>query len=242
MRIDRTRTRHPVAKGTMFEGLTVAEAREMQLHLRDRIVFHPPRGFAPRRVAGADVAFDQRRKLAFAAVVVIDLRSMADIEATTASTPVTFPYVPGYLSFRELPALAAAWKKVESRPDLLVLDAHGYAHPRRLGLASHAGILLDVPAIGCAKSVLCGRYGPLEERRGARSSLLDPKNGEEIGWALRTRDGVRPVFVSVGHRMDVSTAAELILELTPGGRRRLPETTRRADRLAAEAKQSSGAG
>lgn len=182
------------------------------------------------------MAFDNTRNLAFAAVVVIDLETMETVETATAVMPISFPYVPGYLSFRELPALAAAWKRLREQPDLAVLDAHGYAHPRRMGLACHAGLEFDLPAIGCAKSVLYGEVGELAETRGARAPLLDPKTGEEIGWALRTRDRVRPVYLSVGHKMDLPTAAELILRLTPAGRYRFPETTRRADRKAAELK------
>ncbi len=217
---------------------TVAEAREIQAQLRERVLFQPPQRFAPRRVAGADVAFDKARNLAFAGVVVIDLDTMETVETATAAVPIHFPYVPGYLSFRELPALVEAWKSLKGRPDLAVLDAHGYAHPRRVGLACHAGLEFDVPAIGCAKSILCGELGALAEERGSRASLLDPRTGEELGWALRTRSGVRPVYLSVGHRMDLPTAADLILRLTPGGSYRFPETTRRADRLAAEVKQS----
>jgi deoxyribonuclease V len=217
---------------------TVAEAREIQEELRKRVIFQPPHGFAPRVVAGADVAFDRARNLAFAAVVVIDIGSLETVESATAVLPIGFPYVPGYLSFRELPALAAAWERLRERPDLVVLDAHGYAHPRRMGLACHAGLEFGLPAIGCAKSILYGELGEAAEERGARASLRDPQSGEELGWALRTRDRVRPVYVSVGHLIDLPTAADLILRLTPGGRYRFPETTRRADRLAAELKSA----
>jgi deoxyribonuclease V len=221
---------------------TVAEARKIQEELRERIVFQAPRGFSPRRVAGADVAFDVARNLAFAAIVVVDLDSLETVETATATLPISFPYVPGYLSFRELPVLAAAWAGLRERPDLAVLDAHGYAHPRRMGLACHAGLEFGVPAIGCAKSILYGEAGELAAERGARAALVDPKSGEQLGWALRTRDRVRPVYLSVGHLIDLPRAAELILRLTPGGRFRFPETTRRADRLAAELKSGDGLG
>lgn len=223
----------------MFENLTVSEAREIQLRLKDRILFEPPAGFTPHLAAGADVAFDKRRKLAFAAVVVIDLDSLATVEVATAAMPVSFPYVPGYLSFRELPVLAAAWNQLARPPDVAIFDAHGYAHPRRMGLACHAGIVFDVPAVGCAKSILVGEVGGLSVQRGSRSPLVDPGTGEELGWALRTRDRVRPIYVSIGHRIDLPTAADLILRLTPGGRYRFPESTRRADRLASELKRAS---
>lgn len=219
--------------------VSVAEAREIQVRLRERIVSHPPPGFAPEVVAGADVAFDRARENAYAAVVVIDLESLETIESATASTPIAFPYVPGYLSFRELPALVAAWRKIERAPDAVVIDAHGYAHPRRMGLACHAGLAFDLPTVGCAKSVLCGESGELGSSRGSTAALTDPQTGEEIGRALRTKDRVRPVYVSVGHRVDLDTAVELILRVTPDGRYRFPETTRRADRLAAEAKRGA---
>ncbi|NIN72439.1 MAG: endonuclease V [Gemmatimonadetes bacterium] len=220
----------------MEPARSVAEARQIQERLRERLVFRPPRGFKPRVVAGADVAFDKARNLAFAAVVLIELDSLETVETATAALPISFPYVPGYLSFRELPALAAAWESLRERPDVAVLDAHGYAHPRRMGLACHAGLAFGLPAVGCAKSILCGEVGGLAEERGARAPLVDPKSGEQLGWALRTRDRVRPVYLSVGHLIDLPTAGELILRLTPGGRYRFPETTRRADRLAAEFK------
>ena len=221
----------------MDRALTVAEARERQLELRERLIFQTPTDFRPRRVAGADVAFDKARGLAFAAVVVIDMDGMETIDSAGAAVPIAFPYVPGYLSFRELPALEAAWEKLKQAPDVAVLDAHGYAHPRRMGLACHAGIVFGLPTVGCAKSILCGSVGPLAEERGARSPLIDLENGEELGWALRTRTRVRPVYVSVGHLIDLPTAADLVLKLTPGGRYRFPETTRRADRRAAELKR-----
>jgi deoxyribonuclease V len=221
-------------------SLTVAEARDIQRRLCERIVFEPPADFAPRRVAGADVAFDKSRNLAFAAVVVIELDTMKTVETATAAVPITFPYVPGYLSFRELPALAAAWKGLTETPDVAVLDAHGYAHPRRMGLACHAGIEFDLPTVGCAKTILYGELGELSDQRGATARLNDPVSGEVLGLAVRTRTRVRPVYVSVGHRIDLPTAVNLILRLTPGGRYRFPETTRRADRLAAQAKAELG--
>lgn len=226
----------------MQRAATVAEAREIQLALRERLALGPPPEFDPRRAAGADVAFDRKRGLAYAAVVVIDLETLETVDEATAIEPIAFPYVPGYLSFRELPALAAAWSRLVRPPDVAVFDAHGYAHPRRLGLACHAGIEFDVPSIGCAKSILCGRHGPLAQERGASSPLIDLQNDEVIGWALRTRLRVRPVYLSVGHRMDLPTARDLLLRLTPGGRYRFPETTRRADRRAAELKRAGGGG
>ncbi len=139
----------------------------------------------------------------------------------------SFPYVPGLLSFRELPVLSEAWIRLEIRPDVLIFDGQGIAHPRRLGLASHGGLLFGVPSIGCAKSLLVGRHGPLGEERGAMADILH--QGEVVGRAVRTRRGVLPVYVSPGHLMDLPTAVELVLRMT--SRYREPETTRYAHRL-----------
>lgn len=218
--------------------VTVAEAREIQLRLRSRLSFVTPPGFEHVEiVAGADVAFERVGKAtrAFAAIVSLRLPGLSQVEAATAAVPVQFPYVPGYLSFREIPALVRAWRALRVPPDLLVLDAHGYAHPRRMGLACHAGLIFGVPTIGCAKSLLVGAHGRLGGKRGSRALLMD--GGEAIGWALRTRTGVRPVYVSVGHRVDLETATQIILRLTPGGRFRSPEPTRLADQLAGRLKR-----
>lgn len=215
----------------------VKAAREIQLSLRKRLIFRPPPGFAPRLAAGADVAFDRTRNLAFAAVIVIDLDTLETVESATATREIDFPYVPGYLSFRELPVLLDAFAQLETPAELCVIDGHGYAHPRRMGLACHAGLELNLPTLGCAKSILCGKVDPPAEGRGATSPMRDATTGEEIGRALRTRTGVRPVYLSVGHLMDLDTATEFILRLTPNGRFRFPETTRRSDRLAAELKR-----
>lgn len=217
--------------------LSVDEAREIQLKLRKRLAFEPPTDFAPRRVAGADVAFDKKRGLAFAAVTVIDLESMETLEEATASSPVSFPYVPGYLSFRELPILTAAWRQLAITPDAAIIDAHGFAHPRRMGLACHAGLAFGIPTVGCAKSILCGAVSGLGQERGSVAPLVDPSSDEIIGRAVRTRSRVRPVYVSVGHRIDLDAATELVLRAAPG-RYRFPETTRRADRLAGASKRS----
>ncbi|HTY99332.1 MAG TPA: deoxyribonuclease V, partial [Rhodocyclaceae bacterium] len=140
----------------------------------------------------------------------------------------TFPYVPGLLSFREIPALLAAWERLAIVPDLVLCDAQGFAHPRRFGLACHLGLWLDVPAIGVAKSRLIGTHGPVPEAKGEWTPLLD--NDEVIGGVLRTRAGCKPLFVSVGHRVSLESAVAWTLACTT--RYRLPETTRQAHRLA----------
>ena len=213
--------------------LKVAEAREVQLSLRERLVMQPPPGFAPRVVAGADVSADRFSRVGFAGVVNIDLGTMETVEEASAQVDLRFPYVPGYLSFRELPALAAAWAKLRHRPDVVVFDAHGYAHPRRFGVACHGGVLLDLPSIGCAKTMFVGEHGPLGEERGATAPIVD--KGEVVGVALRTRDRCNPLYISAGHRMDLGTAVDLILRLSQF---RQPETTRRAHQLVNDARRA----
>ncbi len=179
-----------------------------------------------RRVAGADVSFDKRAPHLFAAVVVLDVASGEVIETASARADARFPYVPGYLSFRELPAVLAAFRRLRRLPDLIVADGHGRAHPRGFGLACHLGLWLDIPTIGCAKSRLVGEAREPGPRRGAHTALRH--RGETIGEVLRTRSGVKPVYVSVGHRVSLPTARRWVLRLAP--RFRLPEPVRAAHR------------
>jgi deoxyribonuclease V len=214
--------------------LRVPEAREVQLALRERLVLETPPGFAPQLVAGADVSAERFSRRGYAAVVVLDLATLVVVDEATAAVDLTFPYVPGYFSFRELPALAAAWETLKVRPDVVVFDGHGVAHPRRFGLACHGGMLFGVPSIGCAKSILVGRHGELAPERGAAAELVDRE--EVVGAALRTRTRCNPVYVSPGSRMDLPTAVEIVLALTP--RYRLPETTRRSHHLVNELRRA----
>ncbi|MBB4636398.1 deoxyribonuclease V [Longimicrobium terrae] len=203
--------------------MTVAEARTVQQELRERLIAHPPAGFAPRWIAGADVSMERFSHFGHAALVVLDAQTLAVAETATAEEELRFPYVPGYLSFRELPPLHACWERLAAKPDLVVFDGQGYAHPRRFGLACHGGVLWDVPTIGCAKTLLVGEHGELGMERGDTAPLIH--KDEVVGMAVRTRDGTKPVYVSAGHRMDLATAVEWVLRLS---RFRLPETTRHA--------------
>jgi deoxyribonuclease V len=208
--------------------VSAAEARQIQLELRERLVLHPPAGFAPRTFAGADVSLaGQHAPRGFAAIVVLDAQTLAPLEQAHAAAEIPFPYVPGLLSFRELPPLALAWQRLQMRPDVLIFDGHGIAHPRRFGIACHGGLLFGVPSIGCGKSILVGTHGRLGNQRGATAPLT--VRGEVVGMAVRTRTGVHPVYVSPGHLMDLPTAVELVLRAT--GRFREPETTRHAHHL-----------
>ena len=204
--------------------MTVAQAREVQQGLRERVDMRPPPGFAPRYVAGADVSMERFKHYGYAAVVVIDLQTGETVDEAAAAAELRFPYVPGYLSFRELPVLDLAWRSLRVRPDLVVFDGHGYAHPRRFGLACHGGVAWDVPSIGCAKTPFIGTHGPLGNERGDTSPIVH--EGETVGMVVRTKTGTRPLYVSAGHRMDLPTAVEMVLRLTP--KYRQPETTRRA--------------
>lgn len=178
-------------------------------------------------VAGADVSYDRGSDRLFAAVVVLQLPQLALVEQVTVRDRARFPYVPGLLSFREAPPLLECFRRLQRRPDVLLVDGHGVAHPRRFGIACHLGLLLDVPAIGCAKSILVGEHGPLGACRGATAALVH--GGETVGCALRTRRHVRPVYVSVGHRIDLASAVALVLRCAP--RFRTPEPTRQAHLL-----------
>lgn len=206
---------------------TVAQARAIQLSLRDRVITRDHLR-VPRRVAGIDVGFEHDGSITRAAVVVLDFPSLEPLEHTIVRRKTRFPYVPGYLSFREAPAVLAALRRLRCAPDLILCDGQGFAHPRRFGLACHLGLLANLPSIGVAKSRLIGKHAALGPRRGEWVPLVD--DGERIGAVLRTRTDVRPVYVSVGHRISLETAIDYVLRCTT--RYRLPETTRQAHRLA----------
>ena len=211
-------------------------ARALQVQLAGKVVTETT--FEPamlQTVAGVDVSFRGGR--ACAAVVVLSFPGLEPADLALAEVPVTFPYVPGLLALREGPAVLAALEKLAIWPDLLVFDAQGLAHPRRLGLASHMGVLLDWPSIGCAKSRLTGEHGEPGDDAGDWVPLLD---GEQtIGAVVRSRARVKPLFVSTGHRVDLATAVDLVLRCTRGYR--LPETTRYAHKAAGGAKIAIGA-
>jgi deoxyribonuclease V len=201
-------------------------AIKIQEELRTYLFIQPlPKGDI-LSVGGVDIAYFGDWLIA--ATVVMSFPSLEMIGQATASLPVTFPYIPGLLSFREAPAILESMGKLESLPDVLVVDGHGMAHPRHFGIASHIGVLLDLPSIGCAKSLLIGEHEPLPETVGSSSDILH--GSEIVGLALRTRKGVKPVYVSVGHKIDLPSATEIILACSKGFR--LPEPIRYAHNLA----------
>jgi len=204
----------------------VAEARALQERLRHRVITNGSPAHV-RLVAGLDAHYQPDARLAWGAAALLTWPELDLVESALACRPLDFPYVPGLLSFREAPALLAALACLSRRPDLLFVDGQGIAHPRRMGLASHVGVLADLPTIGVAKSRLTGSFEAPSEEKGAWSPLKDRK--ELIGAVVRTRRGVRPIFLSVGHRIGLKTAIRFVLEASP--RYRIPEPTRLADRL-----------
>jgi deoxyribonuclease V len=233
--------------------VTPTEAREIQQRLRAHWMGEDAFGKIGT-VAGLDASFilvgSQALKKppgrwgrlraanrAIGCVVMYRFPEMEELERVHSILPLEFPYVPGLLSFREIPVLLEALRKLRKLPDLLFCDAHGYAHPRRLGLASHLGIVLDRPSIGCAKSILIGKHGPLAELAGSWTPLIDDKaKGERVGVALRTRRDTQPIYISQGHRVSLETAVALTLEVSDGYR--IPRPTRDADHYAGEIKRN----
>ncbi|MEU8918792.1 endonuclease V [Streptomyces nigrescens] len=206
-----------------------AQARAVQDRLRPSVRLDeagPEPGFEGT-VVGVDVAYDDERDIVAAAAVALDARTRAVVDRATAVGQISFPYIPGLLAFREIPTVLDALGRLARTPDLVVCDGYGLAHPRRFGLASHLGVLTGLPTIGVAKNPFTFRYAPPGPERGATSPLLD--GTEEVGRALRTQKGVKPVFVSVGHRTDLDRACAHTLRLAADYR--LPETTRAADAL-----------
>lgn len=210
--------------------LTPGEARALQQQIAP-LVIRSDRLGPVRTVAGADIAL--RERTGFAAVIVYSFPELQELERSSVSGELRFPYIPGLLSFREIPLLLRAFAQLRRRPDLILADAHGYAHPRRAGLACHLGIVLDTPTIGCAKSVLIGQYEMPAFDRASATALRD-KN-EVIGMALRSRAGVRPIFVSCGHRVSLRTAVRLTLACCDGYR--IPKPQRETDRWVKQLKR-----
>lgn len=207
--------------------LSPAEARRLQEDLASRVVVGPPLDLGGvRYVAGADVSTQDG--VAYATVAVLDFPGLSVVEVRGFEAPLEFPYVPGLLSFREMPSVLGALEKVETAVDVVVLDAQGLAHPRRMGLASHLGLFLDVPSVGCAKSRLVGRHEEVGEEKGSAVDLVD--RGEVVGKVVRTRERVSPVYVSVGNGIDLGSAVELVLACCT--KYRLPEPTRQAHNAA----------
>jgi deoxyribonuclease V len=207
--------------------LSPAEAKALQLELAERVIAETT--FDPsevQTVAGVDVSI--RKGVARAAAVVLKLTDLKPVDCAVSEAPATFPYIPGLLTFREGPTVLRALERLTIWPDLLIFDGQGIAHPQRIGLAAHMGVILDHPSIGCAKSRLTGTHAEPGNEVGDWEPLIDA--GEVVGAVVRSRAGVKPLYVSIGHRVDLVTAIDLVLQCTRGYR--LPETTRYAHRVA----------
>lgn len=216
--------------GNLNWKLTPRQAADEQRRLAQRVI--EVNDFAPiRRVAGVDVGFEDDRTMCRAAAVVLTFPGLEPIDAALVRRPVTFPYVPGLLAFREIPAVLDALEQLKFDPNIVIVDGHGRAHPRRFGIACHLGVILDTASIGCAKTILVGSANTPEDWVGAWSPLID--KGELVGAAVRTRSGVAPIYVSIGHKVDLQTAIEVVGRCTSGFR--LPDTTRYAHKVAAGA-------
>ena len=206
------------------EGLTPREAIAEQKLLRTHVCLEPLAA-KPRLIGGADVSMNRFAKEGFGGIVTLDADSLAMVDHSVVESLIPFPYVPGLLSYREIPMLVKAWELLKTKPDVLVVDGIGIAHPRRLGIASHFGIILDIPTIGCAKSVLTGIYEEPGLEAGSISYLHDKNDPTDIiGAAVRTKKNVKPIFVSPGHRITLEESIKLLLSCVRGYR--LPEPTR----------------
>jgi len=207
--------------------VTTSEAIRLQKELATEVSRNGD-FITPRMVAGVDISVNGWAKTGTAAVVVLSYPELEPVEMKVVTDTLNFPYVPGLLSFREAPLILAACEELAATPDLIMVDGQGIAHPRRMGLASHMGLFLDIPTIGCAKSRLCGSHDEPGNERGSYAELLD--NGEVIGAVVRTRTGVKPVYVSTGHKIDLESAVAVVLGCCRGYR--LPEPTRLAHQAA----------
>lgn len=209
--------------------MDLASLRAQQLDLaasvirEDNLVRNPP-----KIIGGADVGFEEGGEVTRAAMVLLKYPSLELVEYQVARIATTMPYIPGFLSFREAPALMAVWQLLSQKPDLLFVDGHGISHPRRLGVASHFGLLVDVPTIGVAKKRLCGKFEPLSPEPGALAPLID--KGEQLAWVWRSKARCNPLFISTGHRVSQDSALTWVQRCMKGYR--LPEPTRWADAVA----------
>jgi deoxyribonuclease V len=207
-------------------SLSPREAVELQKQLRERVRVVPLKKKI-ETIAGTDLSFNKFEPTVYAGIVVLRLPSLEVVEEVGVVSETRFPYVPGLLSFRETPSVLEAWAKLKTEPDAVMFDGQGIAHPRRVGIASHVGLIINRPTLGCAKSVLVGRFEEPGEERGSWSPMID--KGETVGAALRTKTRVQPIYVSPGHLIDLAGAVELTLQ-SDGGYRQ-PEPTRRAHLL-----------
>lgn len=206
-----------------YKTIEPVAAKRMQEELREKISLEPL-DQPPRLVGGSDISFDQGSGMMHASVIVLELPSLEPVALSLASDETSFPYIPGLLAFREMPVLLKAWNQLKLKPDVLILDGQGIAHPRRMGIATHFGIEVDHPTIGCAKNILTGTYEELGNEKGAYATLKE--EGEPVGIALRSRTDVNPIFVSPGNDISFEDAYTVVMKSLT--KYKLPKTTRLA--------------
>lgn len=216
-------------------NLTPKEAIEAQKEWRSLVRIEPPNR-PINTIAGADISFNRFSDVIYSGIVVLSLPDLQIVETASVRSTAKFPYVPGLLSFRETPSFLECWEKLRTKPDALMLDGQGLAHPRRFGIACHIGLILDLPTLGCAKSILVGRHGELGLDAGSSSPLIDKQ--EIVGVALRTKKKVAPVYISAGHLMDLNTAVDLAMRSVT--KYRQPEPTRQAHLLVNQLRRDDG--
>jgi len=207
--------------------ISIVQAKEIQRKLANQVSRENDK-LNPRLIAGVDISSSDSTGTACGAVVILHYPELKIVETKTAEAKLGFPYIPGLLSFREAPLILAACEKLSNPPDLILVDGQGIAHPRRLGLASHLGLFLDTPTVGCAKSILCGRHEPVDTEANSHAELIDHE--EVVGAALRTKTGIKPIYISVGHKINLTAAIYWVMQCCRGYR--LPEPCRLAHLVA----------
>jgi len=206
-----------------YKDISPEEAVDIQKKLKTEIETKPLEK-EPNTVAGADISFDRGSEVVHAAIIVLSLSDLEPVARSLVTAPMSFPYIPGLLAFREMPALLKAWDQLSKKPDVLIMDGHGLAHPRRMGIATHFGIEADHPTMGCAKNILTGTHQELGMEKGATSDLLD--EGEKVGLALRSRTNVNPIYISPGHKLSFENTYDILMKVLT--KYKLPKTTRLA--------------
>ncbi len=217
-----------------YDHFTPSEAVEIQQSLRSKINIQPLNKEI-KLIGGADISYNKYSEIVYAGIIVLKFPELTEVTAATVVTRVTFPYIPGLLAFREVPALIQAWEKLTVKPDVLMLDGQGIAHPRRMGVATHFGVLQNIPTIGCAKSKLTGTYAELPPTAFSQSELYH--KDEKIGYALRSKKNCNPLFVSPGHLVSIEQSLQLVKDCIKGYR--LPETTRKAHLLVNKVREAN---
>lgn len=216
--------------------VSTKEAKSIQLSLKSKLTFHSKIDFSQiQTIAAADISYNRFDDRLYAAVVLVNIPELNLTDVYSTQVKASFPYIPGFLSFREIPPLLDIFEKISIIPDILICDGQGIAHPRGFGLASHLGVILDIPTIGCAKSVLVGKYVEPSVTKGSTSPLVYQER--QVGAAVRTRNEIKPVFVSVGHKLCLEDAVKIILQCSP--RFRIPEPLRLAHRMVNEMRKFS---